>query len=115
MRSLVDVNALHPLIHGYHENPFEVLGPHEIEDNGRRALAVRAYLPKSQQEGYAKAHPRAVIVPPVFIGENCRLEDSVVGPNAVLDCSRPSVRRTFTTWPPVAPTSSVRSTPPVSK
>ena len=35
MRSLVDVNAIHPLIYGYHENPFEVLGPHEIEDNGR--------------------------------------------------------------------------------
>ena len=61
MRSLVDVNAIHPLIHGYHENPFEVLGPHEIEDNGRRALAVRAFLPPSQQawlvdprEGQAK-------------------------------------------------------------
>jgi 1,4-alpha-glucan branching enzyme len=49
VRSLVDVNALHPLIHGYHENPFEVLGPHEIEDNGRRALAVRAFLPSSKQ------------------------------------------------------------------
>jgi 1,4-alpha-glucan branching enzyme len=49
VRSLVDVNALHPLIYGYHENPFEVLGPHEIEDNGRRALAVRAYLPSSKQ------------------------------------------------------------------
>jgi 1,4-alpha-glucan branching enzyme len=49
VRSLVDVNAIHPLIYGYHENPFEVLGPHEIEDNGRRALAVRAFLPSSKQ------------------------------------------------------------------
>ena len=49
MRSLVDVNAIHPVIHGYHQNPFEVLGPHMIEENGRQALAVRAYLPQSQQ------------------------------------------------------------------
>jgi 1,4-alpha-glucan branching enzyme len=37
------------VIYGHHENPFEVLGPHEIEENGRRALAVRAYLPESRQ------------------------------------------------------------------
>ncbi len=49
MRSQVDVNAIAPVIHGYHENPFEVLGPHEIVENGRRALAVRAFLPESQQ------------------------------------------------------------------
>ncbi|MEM8944200.1 MAG: 1,4-alpha-glucan branching protein GlgB [Planctomycetota bacterium] len=49
MRSQVDVRQIAPVIHGYHENPFEVLGPHEIEEGGRRALAVRAYLPESQQ------------------------------------------------------------------
>jgi 1,4-alpha-glucan branching enzyme len=49
VRSTVDVNAINPVIHGYHENPFEVLGPHVIEENGRKALAVRAYLPQSQQ------------------------------------------------------------------
>ncbi len=49
MRSQFDVNAIAPVIYGYHENPFEVLGPHEIVENGRRALAVRAYLPESRQ------------------------------------------------------------------
>ena len=49
MRSTVDVNAINPVIHGYHENPFEVLGPHVIEENGRQALAIRAYLPQSKQ------------------------------------------------------------------
>jgi len=49
VRSQVDVNAIAPVIHGTHENPFEILGPHEIEENGRRALAVRAFLPESQQ------------------------------------------------------------------
>ncbi len=49
MRSQFDVNAFTPVIHGHHENPFEILGPHEIVEDGRRALAVRAYLPQSQQ------------------------------------------------------------------
>jgi 1,4-alpha-glucan branching enzyme len=37
------------LIEGRHDNPFELLGPHEVSDGGRRALAVRAFLPASQQ------------------------------------------------------------------
>ncbi len=49
VRTQVDLNAIAPVVHGYHHNPFEVLGPHEIEDDGRRALAIRAYLPESQQ------------------------------------------------------------------
>jgi 1,4-alpha-glucan branching enzyme len=43
------LEAIKPVIHGYHENPFEVLGPHEIQDNGRRAIAVRAFLPNAQR------------------------------------------------------------------
>jgi len=49
VRSQVDVQSISPLVHGYHDNPFEILGPHEIEENGRRALAVRAFMPASQQ------------------------------------------------------------------
>ena len=49
MRTQVDLNAIAPVVHGYHHNPFEVLGPHEIVDEGRRALAIRAYLPETQQ------------------------------------------------------------------
>lgn len=49
MRSQIDVKNLAPVIHGYHDNPGEVLGPHEIEEDGRRALAIRAYLPESKQ------------------------------------------------------------------
>jgi 1,4-alpha-glucan branching enzyme len=37
------------LIEGRYENPFELLGPHEVEEGGRRALAVRAFLPHSTQ------------------------------------------------------------------
>ena len=49
MQTQLPLQSIGPVIHGYHENPFEVLGPHEIEQNGRRALAVRAYLPEAQR------------------------------------------------------------------
>ncbi|HJQ79053.1 MAG TPA: 1,4-alpha-glucan branching protein GlgB [Lacipirellulaceae bacterium] len=49
MQTQVALDAIGPVIYGYHENPFEVLGPHEVEDSGRRALAVRAYLPEAQR------------------------------------------------------------------
>ena len=49
MRTQVGLNALGALLDGHHENPFEVLGPHEVVEAGRRALAVRAMLPGSQQ------------------------------------------------------------------
>jgi 1,4-alpha-glucan branching enzyme len=49
VRTQVDLGAIAPVVHGYHPNPFEVLGPHEIIESGRRALAIRAYLPESQQ------------------------------------------------------------------
>jgi 1,4-alpha-glucan branching enzyme len=37
------------LIEGVHTNPFELLGPHPVEHEGRTALAVRAFLPDTQQ------------------------------------------------------------------
>src|SRR5687767_3107546 len=49
MQTQVALDAIGPVIYGYHENPFEILGPHEIEQSGRRAVAVRAYLPEAQR------------------------------------------------------------------
>jgi 1,4-alpha-glucan branching enzyme len=49
VQTQVALDAISPVIYGYHENPFEVLGPHEVEDSGRRAMAVRAYLPEAQR------------------------------------------------------------------
>lgn len=49
MRTTVELENIGRLIEGRHENPFELLGPHEVNDSGRRALAVRAYLPQSNQ------------------------------------------------------------------
>ena len=45
MRTTVALNSIGPLIDGDHENPFDVLGPHEVVESGRRAVAIRAYLP----------------------------------------------------------------------
>jgi 1,4-alpha-glucan branching enzyme len=49
VRTTVELENIGRLIEGRHENPFELLGPHEVNDSGRRALAVRAYLPQSNQ------------------------------------------------------------------
>ncbi|MEX0867757.1 MAG: 1,4-alpha-glucan branching protein GlgB, partial [Pirellulales bacterium] len=49
MRTQASLESIGSLIEGRHENPFELLGPHEVEHEGRRALAVRAFLPNSEQ------------------------------------------------------------------
>jgi 1,4-alpha-glucan branching enzyme len=49
MRTTVELEQIGPLLDGRHENPFDVLGPHEIVAAGRRAIAVRAFLPGSAQ------------------------------------------------------------------
>ena len=49
MRTNVSLESIHQLIVGKHENPFELLGPHVVDDAGRQALAVRAFLPQSAQ------------------------------------------------------------------
>ena len=49
MRTSVSLENIGAIIEQRHENPFEVLGPHPVDDRGRRAIAVRAFLPRSQQ------------------------------------------------------------------
>ena len=49
MRTTAPSESIRQLIEGRHENPFELLGPHLVDDSGRRALAVRAFLPQSAQ------------------------------------------------------------------
>ncbi len=48
-RTGVELEKLGPLLSGHHENPFELLGPHPIMAGGRKALAVRAFLPDVAQ------------------------------------------------------------------
>ncbi len=49
MRTTVPLDKVGQLVEGRYENPFELLGPHEVNDSGRRALAIRAFLPQSSQ------------------------------------------------------------------
>lgn len=49
MRTRAPLGGIAQLVEGRHENPFELLGPHEVVDSGRRVMAVRAYLPHSTQ------------------------------------------------------------------
>ncbi|TWT90598.1 1,4-alpha-glucan branching enzyme GlgB [Pseudobythopirellula maris] len=49
MRSQALLDSIGAVVEGRHENPYELLGPHEVVDNGRRALAVRAFLPGSSR------------------------------------------------------------------
>jgi 1,4-alpha-glucan branching enzyme len=46
VRTTVGLDKVCQLLDGYHENPFEVLGPHEVEYAGGKATAVRAFLPQ---------------------------------------------------------------------
>ena len=49
MRTTVALDKIGQLVEGRNENPFELLGPHEVSEDGRRAMAVRAFLPHSSQ------------------------------------------------------------------
>ncbi|MCA9142827.1 MAG: hypothetical protein KDB05_08570, partial [Planctomycetales bacterium] len=49
MRTTVSLDSISALVEGRHANPFDVLGPHEVESCGRTARTVRAYLPNSEQ------------------------------------------------------------------
>ncbi len=60
MRTMAALDKIARLLEGRHENPFELLGPHEVRDSGRRLLAVRAFLPHSRQAWVVDtAHQRA--------------------------------------------------------
>ena len=49
VRTSLALQNVGQLVEGRHENPFELLGPHEVTESGRQALAVRAFLPDSTQ------------------------------------------------------------------
>jgi 1,4-alpha-glucan branching enzyme len=58
VRKRVLSDSIGALVEGRHGNPFELLGPHEVIKDGRRALAVRAFLPNSRQ-AWVLDQPRA--------------------------------------------------------
>jgi len=49
VRTTVPLDGVGALVEANHENPFELLGPHEVNLNGQRAISVRAFLPTAEQ------------------------------------------------------------------
>ncbi len=49
VRSTTPLDQIALLVEQRHENPFAVLGPHEVERDGQKLLAIRAYLPHCSQ------------------------------------------------------------------
>ena len=45
MPSTLADSAIDHLVRGLHADPFAVLGPHEVEQQGRTGLAIRAFRP----------------------------------------------------------------------
>jgi 1,4-alpha-glucan branching enzyme len=84
VRTQATLEAIGALVQGRHENPFDLLGPHEVTENGRRALAVRAFLPNSDRawvidpaEGRSRAMRR--IHPAGLYEAICPIEDGGSG------------------------------------
>jgi 1,4-alpha-glucan branching enzyme len=46
---MVPLEGVGALVEANHADPFALLGPHEVELNGQRAVSVRAYLPTAEQ------------------------------------------------------------------
>src|SRR5260370_8102199 len=84
-RTSVALEKFGPLLDGHHENPFEVLGPHEIVAAGRRAMAVRAFLPDSAQAWiidaqHSQPQPIRRIHPPRLYHAICPLTTNAPNP-----------------------------------
>src|ERR1043166_1592863 len=83
MRTTTQLETVGRLIEGRHENPFELLGPHEVVVGQRRALAVRAFLPQSTQawviEGARAETPRPMrrIHPAGFYEAICPMPENL--------------------------------------
>jgi 1,4-alpha-glucan branching enzyme len=78
----MELEKISRLIEGRHENPFEILGPHEVEQSGRRALAVRAYLPDSSQAwvvdpGHGHTRPMRRIHPAGLFEAICPMTENL--------------------------------------
>ena len=92
VRTTVELEKVGALLEGRHENPFEILGPHAVEKSGRPAVAVRAYLPHSQQAwvihpkhgGMVQSQPMRRIHPAGLYEAICPAEENKVASDYLL-------------------------------
>ncbi len=93
MRTMMTLESVGRLVEGRTENPFEVLGPHVVEDEGRSAVAVRAYLPwVSQAWVIDRAHegalrPMRKVHPAGLYEVLCPAADIIAPGRYLLECA----------------------------
>ncbi|MEO1498608.1 MAG: 1,4-alpha-glucan branching enzyme, partial [Planctomycetota bacterium] len=80
MRTQLSLDAVGAIVQGRSENPSDVLGPHEVIDEGRRALAVRTFLPDTERvwlvdEAQGTSRPMRRIHPAGLYEAICPVED----------------------------------------
>ena len=56
MRTMVPLEGVGALVEANHADPFALLGPHEVELDGQRAISVRAWLPTAEQAWILPPH-----------------------------------------------------------
>ncbi|MFP6674777.1 MAG: 1,4-alpha-glucan branching protein GlgB [Pirellulaceae bacterium] len=49
MQRQVSPESIRAVVEGTHNRPYELLGPHDVQVKGRKALAIRAFLPHGEQ------------------------------------------------------------------
>jgi 1,4-alpha-glucan branching enzyme len=59
MPATVPIEQINRIVGNQHDDPFEVLGPHAIEENGKKVWAVRAYLPNADAVSVVLPEARA--------------------------------------------------------
>ena len=84
MRTQVPLPSVGALVEGRHENPFDQLGPHEVIEKGRKALAVRTFQPEAPQVWLVDAkegssQPMRRIHPSGLYEAICPVEDGESG------------------------------------
>ena len=59
MPATVPFEQIDRIVWNQHHDPFEVLGPHAIEENGKKVWVVRAYLPNADAVSVVVPEARA--------------------------------------------------------
>jgi 1,4-alpha-glucan branching enzyme len=82
VQTTVALEGVGQFLEGRHENPFELLGPHEVSYRGQQVLSVRAFLPQSAQawvidsaHGRRAPRPMRRIHPAGLFEAICRVPD----------------------------------------
>jgi 1,4-alpha-glucan branching enzyme len=81
VRTSLTLGNLGAIVQGTHGNPAEILGPHEVTHEGRKWLAIRAFLPDTQQawvidQAHSTPRPMRRLHPAGFYEAICPCQSS---------------------------------------